>query len=274
MPRSGKPPRSGTRAKQTRDGNDDTPTLREVRVQYRHEGCWIQETTEHLPDLLLLVNTSYIRGRRVYADVTAHAADVATIRQARRMWTKDSRVRSVSTLFSGPQSGRFRVVYGIEHSIVPDIFRSTPITRGPTRHQGGFEHYHFIGYANDIQSLLGDLSKKGELQIESSRIMAILPVEPEDETPDSATEGLTTKQLSALSVAHAEGYYRRPRAASASEIAASLGVSTSAFVELLRRAESKAIDRFIQQARDVNPARVDAARARRIVSGGKPHGDA
>lgn len=267
MDRSGTRRKKGEPAKSTRGANDTSPALREVRVRYRHTGCWIQETTEHLPDIMLLVATSYIRGQRVYADVTAHAAEAATIRQARSMWTKDPRIQKVSTLYSGPQSGRFHVVYGIEHSIVPDIFRSTPITRGPTRHQGGFEHYHFIGYADDIQGLLRDLSKKGDLQMESSRTLAILPVEADEETPDGPAEGLTTKQLSALAVAHAEGFYRRPRAVSASELAGRLGVSTSAFVELLRRAEGKAIDRFIQQVRDVDPTRMDAARARRVVSG-------
>jgi PAS domain S-box-containing protein len=50
---------------------------------------------------------------------------------------------------------------------------------------------------------------------------------------------LTDKQLTALQAAHYNGYFERPRQTTANEIAASLGVSHSTFLQHLHRAQTK-----------------------------------
>lgn len=53
---------------------------------------------------------------------------------------------------------------------------------------------------------------------------------------------LTERQLRALRVAHAEGYFEWPRDARAADIAEQLGVATSTFGQHLRAAERKVFD--------------------------------
>lgn len=58
----------------------------------------------------------------------------------------------------------------------------------------------------------------------------------------SLVEGLTEKQLRALRVAHANGYFEFPRRHKAAEIAELLGVSTPTFSQHLRVAQKKLLD--------------------------------
>lgn len=56
---------------------------------------------------------------------------------------------------------------------------------------------------------------------------------------EAALAGLTDKQRGALRTAYHEGYFERPRARSADEVAGTLGVSRSTFLQHLRAAERK-----------------------------------
>ena len=63
----------------------------------------------------------------------------------------------------------------------------------------------------------------------------------EDEQATDPTASLTDKQLRALRTAYFSGYYERPRARNATEVADSLGLSRQAFLQHLRVAERKAL---------------------------------
>lgn len=58
------------------------------------------------------------------------------------------------------------------------------------------------------------------------------------------TSGFTQKQLAAIQLAIAEGYYEAPRRTSAEELAKRSGVSRSTYEEHLRKAERQALERF------------------------------
>lgn len=58
----------------------------------------------------------------------------------------------------------------------------------------------------------------------------------------SALHAPTEKQAEALLAAHAAGYYRSPRGATTSEVAARLGLGRSAFEERLRGGENRLMD--------------------------------
>lgn len=72
-----------------------------------------------------------------------------------------------------------------------------------------------------------------------------------DRSPDEAADalplrGLTEKQRRALRAAYHEGYFERPRARSADDVSATLGVSRSTFLQHLRAAERKLLANVLE----------------------------
>lgn len=76
----------------------------------------------------------------------------------------------------------------------------------------------------------------------------VYPLGTHDDERESITQrfALTPKQTEALRVGAKLGYFELPREADASAVAAELGVSKSAFLERLRRAERSVITQLVQ----------------------------
>ena len=69
------------------------------------------------------------------------------------------------------------------------------------------------------------------------RLERVSPLGGEEDSPVAARWNLTPRQEEALRAAQEAGYFEVPREANASEVAATLGIGKSAFLERLRRAE-------------------------------------
>lgn len=231
--------------------------LKEVRFRYEHEGCWLQEATQSHPDLLLVVSSVYSANDHVVLTLTVHAADPATLPAVEAAWRKDPRISTLQRLHEGPRGVRFHVTYSSPHSIFHHIVEHTPVSIGVIRIANGVEHYQLIGETQAIQDTLRILSSKGRLEVESIRA-------PGEEAPDKndVWESLTDKQVEALVLARLAGYYRWPRDKSASALAQSLGLSSSAFLDQLRHAEGKVITGLVDELRKREPGRVETIGAR------------
>ena len=236
--------------------------LKDVRFRYRHDGCWLQETTERHPSLLMVASAVYMVGEEVHMNVTVHAPDAGTVAQANAEWGRDPRIKKVTQLSEGPRGARFHVAYSSPHSIYTHILRHTPVALGAIRFAQGVEHYQITGESPDLQELLKVLGEKGEVEVLSIREAA----EVEDEAPASPIAGLTDKQVEALVLAHQEGYYQWPRVRSASDLAEHLGLSSSAFLDHLRHAEAKLIGSVMSDLSLREPGRIEAIRNRRRAS--------
>ncbi len=53
--------------------------LKELRFRFRHDGCWLQETTEKHPDVMLVASAIYLADGVVHMNVTVHAPHAATV---------------------------------------------------------------------------------------------------------------------------------------------------------------------------------------------------
>lgn len=236
--------------------------LKDVRFRFQHEGCWLQETTERFPGLMLVVSSAYVAGDDVVVTVTAHAQDAKTIDNAEAQWSRDDRIRNVRRLHDGPRGARFHVTYSSPHSIFHHILEHTPVSIGTIRVAEGSEHYQIMGESQAIQDMLMLLSGKGSLQVESVR-------EPDAEGKGQEVaeprpwDALTDKQIEALVLAQLGGYYQWPRDRSASALAEELGLSSSAFLDHLRHAEGKLLSAIVEQMRRDEPGRIETIRARR-----------
>lgn len=75
------------------------------------------------------------------------------------------------------------------------------------------------------------------------RLERVYPLGPTGGADVEGRWDLTPAQAEALRAAHAAGYFAVPRTTTASEVAAELGISKSAFLERLRRGQSSLLDR-------------------------------
>ncbi len=235
--------------------------LKELRFRFRHDGCWLQETTERHPSVMLVASAIYLSGADVHMNVTVHAPDEATVAKAAQEWRRDARIKKVTEISTGPRGARFHVAYSQPHSIYTHILQHSPVALGAIRFAQGAEHYQIIGESPDLQDLLRVLEGKGKVEVQSIREVQDVDAEPAAQ-PSGPTAGLTDKQVEALVLAHLEGYYQWPRSSSASDLAARLGLSSSAFLDHLRHAEAKLIGAVMTDLATREPGRIDAIRGR------------
>ena len=235
--------------------------LKELRFSFRHDGCWLQETTEKHPDVMLVASAIYLSDGTVHMNVTVHAPDAATVAKATAEWRRDARIKKVTQISEGPRGARFHVAYSQPHSIYGYILEHTPVALGAIRFAQGAEHYQITGESPDLQELLQVLEGKGKVEVQSIREVHDVDAEPST-AATGPTTGLTDKQVEALVLAHLEGYYQWPRVSSASDLAARLGLSSSAFLDHLRHAEAKLIGSIMSDLARREPGRIDAIRNR------------
>lgn len=244
--------------------------LKEARFAFKHQKCWLQDTTERYPGLTLVVSGIYILESDIHIDLLVHGPG-PSVEKARGEWAKDARLRKVSKVYEGPRGTRFHVAYSSKDSIYPHILKHTPLSLSGIAMASGAEHYTVVGEPEDIDALLKDLGKEGTLKVESIRDLtgapgaspgAPAPSEGDGDLVERWAGSMTDRQLEALILAHQEGYHRWPRQLSASELAGKLGLSNSAFLDQLRRAEAKTLEVVLAELQRRDPARFEAVRAR------------
>ncbi len=238
--------------------------LKEVRFRFRHDGCWLQETTKRYPGIMLVVSSAYVAGKDVVVTATVHASDRETIDRAEADWRAHPSIRSVSRVQDGPRGTRFHVRYSTPSSIFHHILEHAPVSIGTIRVADNTEHYQLLGHPEDIQDLLVVLAQKGTLEVQSVRETDTIDepeASPELGAPWWTT--LTDKQLEALVLAFLGGYYQWPRDRSAGALAEDAGLSGSAFLDHLRHAESKVMAAMIEDMRLREPGLFEAIQARR-----------
>lgn len=102
------------------------------------------------------------------------------------------------------------------------------------QYRGGEERHVGAVVGHDV--LRGVLEAAGEAV--GVELAGVSPLGEEGDRPVEGRWNLTTGQAEALETAYEMGYFEVPKAATAADVAAELGVSQSAFVERLRRGQA------------------------------------
>ena len=240
--------------------------LKEIRFKFRHEGCWLLETTQRYPSVTLVISSVYQVDEDIHIDLFVHAPSRALIDGTVNDWSRDKRIHKISKLYEGPKGVRFHVSYSAKKSIYPHIIHHTPISLGSISMANGTEYYSILGESDDVQQLLAVLGKEGTVEVQSIKNLQEVPETPHQDFAAALTTELTDKQIEALIFAHAQGYYNWPRVLSASDLATMLGLSSAAYLDHLRRAESKALNAVVQNLQALDPARLEAVKARILAA--------
>ncbi len=243
--------------------------LKEVRFTFRHDNCWLLEATQRNPSMTLVVSSVYQVNQDIHVDLFVHAPNKQMTEQAYRDWSNDKRIHKISKLYEGAKGTRFHVSYSAKSSIYPHIIHHTPLSLGAISMSAGIEYYSILGASEDVQGLLAVLAKEGKVEVQSIKNLQEVPEAKTSELDAQVLSGLTDKQVEALVFAHSKGYYNWPRVVSASELAEMMGLSSAAYLDHLRRAEARAVEAVMQNLRMIDPARVEAIRAR-LPSGSRP----
>lgn len=109
------------------------------------------------------------------------------------------------------------------------------------RYRDGAERHVGAVVGQDV--LRGVLEAAGEAV--GVRLERISTLGEAGETPVESLWDLTPGQVEALETAHEMGFFDVPRSCSAAEVAETLGVSKSAFLERLRRAEAALLEQVL-----------------------------
>lgn len=226
--------------------------LKKVRFRFRPEGYWIIDISRDYPHVTFLMSLIYIVGDTVHTDVVVYADDPADVDAIEARCRDHPQVEEITRVYDGPRGTRFHASYREEYSFYPDIVRHTPVAIGTVGLRDGTERYEIIGEPEDLRTILDIMEKRGEVEVEG---VEAVPSEVDAAEDLPTAVGLTDKQVEALLSAHVDGYYRWPRERSASDLAAKADVSLSAFLDRLRRAESKVLDWFVERMREESPTR-------------------
>ncbi|MDZ7700720.1 MAG: helix-turn-helix domain-containing protein [Halobacteriales archaeon] len=109
------------------------------------------------------------------------------------------------------------------------------------RYRGGTAHV--VGAVVGHEVLQGVMDAAGDTV--GARLERVYPMGPDDGSTVERRWNLTPAQAEALRAAHAAGYFSVPRGATASEVAATLDISKSAFLERLRRGQSALLEQVM-----------------------------
>ena len=238
-------------SRRTHPGDVTTdPELLSVSVDVWHPSCWTldvsRETSVGLVGNGTTVHDDVATGRYTLCGPSGAALDDAV--EAIRASTLTDRATvlptSTATVTAGPAAREVLVEFDAAPSIRDAFTDRGFVHRGATRHEDGRERRSFFvrGDRTAVRDVLDDIERAYDADIDLRRLSPVDGGDGGGPSGETAAEGGTTlspRQREAFELARDEGYYAYPRGATATDLADSLGVSKTTFLEHLRKAESK-----------------------------------
>lgn len=219
------------------DGVIGPELLSHVVFRLRHN-CPLATLSREFPDVLFLSWTTH---RQEIVQAVSPSKDVSS-RVAARFLEKLPKCKTIT--FDGGVLAIHPILWPKKESISWQLESHHALWLQPLRCRDGWEYFDVVSpQPEPFQDYLGKLMKEFPLEIEyrgrvGGRELAssfFVPLNP-------VLGSLTPKQMEAILGALKLGYYRQPRHTTTREVAASLGVSRSAFEERLRNAENAVIE--------------------------------
>lgn len=139
----------------------------------------------------------------------------------------------------------FRCTCDILNSVWNVASKNHCVSIDPAVYLDGWGYYRVISFSeDDTKGLFSDLSKLGEAELVSKRILHMDAI-PSTVWIESFFTRLTDRQMEAISKAYDYGYYTSPRSITTDSIASSLGITRSTYEEHLRKAENRIMEVMI-----------------------------
>lgn len=234
----------------SRDTRETGSALR-VDLAVRHPGCWIIELSSETEVGVLGRGVYHTGDRRANSHVTLVGDRKSTLDEAVEVARASGHTFSVAELshsrdHSAPvESGNARQELLVEHDPtkqVSDAFTARGFVYGaPVDIRDGVEHWTLLT-DNDrhaIETALDEIRDREAAKIE---LVGVSEVQARPESGELPLSRLSPRQREVFQLARRNGYYAHPKAATASDLADELGVTTSTIHEHLHKAEQKLLD--------------------------------
>ncbi|ELZ08633.1 transcriptional regulator [Halovivax asiaticus JCM 14624] len=151
----------------------------------------------------------------------------------------DDRIRYLHRT-TGEQGTTFRCV-STERCVVHRLIDRGFLVESIRYRDGSERHVGAVVGQTVLQDVLETAGETVGVQL-----VRLTPLGEDDDSPIVSRWNLTAGQAEALETAHEMGYFEVPRRNDAAAVAAELGVSKSAFLERLRRAEGTLLERAME----------------------------
>lgn len=208
--------------------------LYQASFRIRHE-CPYRELSERYPDLT--IREWYLSDCQVLELTTGETSTEELLDDVQQLG---------SVLHTSHDEDGLHVVMqsclcSLDDSIIERFEAHNTLYQPPTVHRHGYEHYTVIAFdEGDIRALYEDLDADRDIDVLSKTGLEETQVPHSMLAPiDQLFDGLTDRQLAALSIALDNGYYEQPRKTSIAQLATRTAVARSTFEEHLRKAENK-----------------------------------
>lgn len=223
----------------------------QLTLEVWHPGCWVLDITKQI-DVGMLGYVSYTRddgpattNYRLYSDAQEH------IEEALAMIRDHPSVYSVSKMAHGYRRGNESAPGNATRDLLVEHDGTTQISEAFTSRgfalavaadaYGETERWTVLSNKNReaIQIALDEIREAKEAEITVESIVLADHAGGADSFP---LDQLSHRQREVFQLARRKGYYQHPKATSAGELAAELGIATSTFHEHLHKAEHKILD--------------------------------
>lgn len=232
----------------------DTPgtgSALRVDLAVRHPECWIIELSSETDAAVLGRGVYHTGDRRANSHVTLVDDRASTLNEAVEVARASEHTFSVAELShdrdcSVPvEPGNARRELLVEHDPtkqVSDAFTARGFVYGaPVDIRDGVEHWTLLTH-NDrhaIETALDEIRDREAAKIE---LVGVSELQARPESGELPLSRLSPRQREVFQLARQSGYYAHPEAATASDLADELGVTTSTVHEHLHKAEQKLLD--------------------------------
>jgi hypothetical protein len=216
-----------------------------------HPGCWVLDVAG-MSDVGLLGYGVFMRDDgRATTRYTVYGDDRESVEEGIHLIREHEAVYSVVEMTSGYRRMNASVPGNatrellVEHdgtTQISEAFTSRGFTHAaPCDTHGDSESWTLFTNADreTVRERLAEIEAERDAEI---RIESISPAGETTEDDPLPTDSLSHRQREVFRLARTMGYYRRPREASAGDVAAALDVTTSTFHEHLHKAEEKLLD--------------------------------
>ncbi len=208
-----------------------------------HHDCWFTDAITHFPELQI---------REISARITKTESETKINSACYRLFSprdnlandfirriiSNGMVSEAKLLSSAGPTALIEVSWKAPRTSYDAVLGSGCSAASSCYAKEGYETYSlFADNPNQIKSLLNEMEQIGQVRMFSIK----------NESKNSNSYGLTSKQTQALVSAISMGYYEWPKKANLEELAAKLGIKRRTLQENLRKAESKVFPKLINE---------------------------
>jgi predicted DNA binding protein len=218
--------------------------LLSVTVDLWHPSCWTLRVSESTRATLLGTGTA-VHGDTATGRYTLSGPDTSALEDAVEAIRASSLTDRVDVLASrrpdgGGSATRSVLVEFDAGPSIRDAFTDRGFVHdGRTRHEDGRERRSFL-VRSSRTAVRNDIDAVSEAYDADVDLRRLAPAAGDDDPRNL----LSPRQCDAFELARQRGYYAYPRETTATELAGSLGLSKTTYLEHLRKAEAKLLSGF------------------------------